>query len=121
MNATHTSRNPTRQPTAIHVLVHLMERLDRSAEPVGAEQYRAVAVQLAQALEAAPAGPALDLLLEQSPSAAEVYENLQYRYAGLCRSPLDASLQSETAAKDAIEKARHTSGFTNRDSSSVKK
>lgn len=121
MNAIHTSRNPARQPAAIQVLVHLLERLDRSSEPVGAEQYRAVALQLAQALAATAPGPELELLLEQSPAAAQVYENLQYQHAGLCRTPLEASLQSEFEAKDAIEKARHTSGLTNRGSSSGKK
>jgi hypothetical protein len=120
MNATHSPRTSTPQPATLYVLAHLMERLDRSAEPVGADQYRAVARQLGDALAAIEPGIVLNLLLQHSPSAAEMYENQQYSHAGLCRHPLDAALESERLARDVIEKARHTPGFTNRGPSSGK-
>jgi hypothetical protein len=48
----------------------------------------------------------LDAVLARVPAAAELYENLNYQHAGLCRSPLDASLAAEAAARAAIDKAR---------------
>jgi DNA-binding transcriptional LysR family regulator len=50
-------------------------------------------------------GTALGALLDTHPAAAELYENVNYQYAGLCRSALDASLAAELQAKEAIEKA----------------
>ena len=41
-------------------------------------------------------------LLDHFPAAAEVYENLQYAHAGLCRAPLEMSLQSELAARELL-------------------
>jgi len=35
-----------------------------------------------------------------------MYENQAYEHAGLCRSPLDASLQAELAASDLIARVR---------------
>lgn len=35
----------------------------------------------------------------------EVYENMNYQHAGLCRSALDVSLAAEGAAKEAIARA----------------
>ncbi|HEY1103917.1 MAG TPA: hypothetical protein VGE70_10910 [Burkholderiaceae bacterium] len=92
--------------TVTHVLAQLMERLDHSAVPVDAHQYRSVAARLADALRAAPPGAALSALLETHPAAAELYENLNYQHAGLCRSPLDRSLAAETGARELISKAR---------------
>ena len=121
MKTTHPERTPTRQPSAVHLLAHLLERLDRSPVPVDAVQYRSVAQHLADELGTVTPGASLDLLLSHYPAAAELYENLQYRHAGLCRTPLEPALQAELQAKDVIEKARHTSGFTNRGPSSGKK
>jgi hypothetical protein len=45
-------------------------------------------------------------VLEAFPSVAELYENLNYQHAGLCRSSLDAGLAAEAAARVAIERAR---------------
>ena len=38
-------------------------------------------------------------------SAAELYENLNYQHAGLCRTSLDAAMSAEAAARVAIGKA----------------
>ena len=88
------------------VLAQMLERLDRSARAVDAGQYRTVAARLAAELEAAPRDSALEGVLEASPAAAQVYENLNYRHAGLCRSPMEAGLSAEIAARAAIDGIR---------------
>jgi len=96
-----TLQTPT-QTTAI--LARLLERLDASRVSVDPHQYRTVAERLAQEL----ANPDVDWspLLAQSPAATAIYENLHYADAGLCRSPLEAAMAAEMAARDAIERAR---------------
>jgi hypothetical protein len=88
------------------LLAQLLERLDRSAAPVGAEQYRSVVRHLAEEFEELQSHQGLSPLLDAFPSAAELYENLNYRHAGLCRSPLEASLDAEMQARRLIERAR---------------
>lgn len=88
------------------LLAQVLDRLERSAQPVDAEQFRAVAARLAAELEAAPRDAALEAVLETFPAVAEMYENLNYRHAGLCRSALDPSLAAELAARAAIDVAR---------------
>ncbi|VWX63588.1 conserved hypothetical protein [Burkholderiales bacterium 8X] len=88
------------------VLAELLERLDRSRVPIGAEQYRSVVLRLAEQFRQVETGPMLGKLLDAYPAAAQVYENTNYQHAGLCRSPLDASLASELAAKRAIARAK---------------
>jgi len=90
------------------VLAQTLERLDRSARAVDAEQYRTVVARLAAALEAAPRDAALEKVLNAFPSAAQLYENLNYRHAGLCRSPMEAGLAAELAARAAIDGARRS-------------
>lgn len=96
--------------TTVHknlvVLARMLERLDRSSAPVDAGQYRGVVAHLSSELEAAPRDAALQAVLENFPAAAELYENLNYRHAGLCRSPLNMSLGAEMAARGAIDQAR---------------
>ena len=87
------------------VLAHLLERLDQSRVPVGAEQYRSVVMHLVEEFRDVESGPGLGQLLDHYPAAAELYENLNYQHAGLCRSGLDASLAAEIAARDAIARA----------------
>jgi len=96
-----TLQTPT-QTTAI--LAQLLERLDASRVSVDPHQYRTVAERLAQAL--ADTEVDWNPLLAQSPTATEVYENLHYAEAGLCRSPLEAATTAEVAAREAIERAR---------------
>jgi hypothetical protein len=88
------------------MLARLMERLERSARAVDADQYRTVVQRLAAELDTAPRDAAFDALLDAFPGVAELYENLNYRHAGLCRSPLERSLGAEMAAREAIEAAR---------------
>ena len=91
--------------TVTHVLAELLERLERSPEPVGAEQYRSVVQHLVSELGVVEPGTALRALLDSHPAAAELYENVNYQYAGLCRSALDASLAAEQQAKEVLSKA----------------
>lgn len=88
--------------TVVAALAQLLQRLEFSTVPVSADQYRSVVQRLAAALREAPPGEALQALLAAFPAAAELYENLNYEHAGLCRSPLEASLNAELAARQAI-------------------
>jgi hypothetical protein len=90
------------------MLARMLERLDRSAVAVDPQQYRSVVEHLTEVLHAMPDDAHLRAVLEASPSTAELYENLQYEYAGLCRSPLDSALGAELSARAAIEAARHS-------------
>ena len=87
------------------LLAQLLQRLDQSARPVDGAQYREVARRLAQALEDADPD-SVQALLAHFPSAAELYESMQYVHAGLCRSPLDSALAAEAAARRAIAAAQ---------------
>jgi len=104
MNATR----PVAPKTSLDVterLAHLLERLEHSVVPVGADQYRSVVMHLVNEFADVAPGVALGRLLDRYPAAAEVYENLQYGHAGLCRSALDAAMSAELRAKDAIARA----------------
>jgi hypothetical protein len=90
------------------MLARMPERLDRSAVPVDPQQYRGVVEHLSEALRSAGPGAALEAVLEASPATAELYENLQYQHAGLCRSPLETALNAELAARGAIDAARRS-------------
>ena len=89
-------------------LARMLERLDRSPVAVDPQQYRGVVEHLSEVLRVVPHDAALDAVLDASPATAELYENLQYRHAGLCRSPLESSLNAELAARAAIDAARRT-------------
>nr|WP_172843917.1 hypothetical protein [Variovorax sp. HW608] len=104
MNATNTHAHKT-DLAVTHVLAQLLERLEHSPVPVGAEQYRSVVMHLVDEFRDVEPGAQLGQLLDAYPAAAEVYENMFYQHAGLCRSGLDASLGAELAARKAIERA----------------
>ena len=89
-------------------LVRVLERLDCSTVAVDPHQYRGVVERLSEVLLSVPHDADLEALLEASPAAAELYENLQYQYAGLCRSPLEPALDAELAARAAIAAARQS-------------
>jgi hypothetical protein len=108
MDTTHTtsSRPPLEN---VRILSDLLEKLEHSEVPVDAGQYRSVVLHLVHEFGDAGAGGELGQVLDSHPAAAELYENLYYEYAGLCRSSLDASLAAERQARDAIAKAMHRS------------
>lgn len=104
MNAIKT---PSKQPnlTTTHVLAALLERLENSPVPGGAEQYRSVVIHLVNEFNQVQTDSGLGALLDAHPAAAQLYENVNYAYAGLCRSSLEASLAAEALAKSVIGRA----------------
>jgi len=82
----------------------LLERLDRLPRSATAAQYREVALKAQQLLAQAQAGDDLNALLAALPAVSELYENLNYAHAGLCRSPLEAGLNAELAARASLRK-----------------
>ena len=106
--------------TVTYVLAELLERLERSREPVGAEQYRSVVRHLVSELGDVEPGSALGALLNSHPAAAELYENVYHQHAGLCHSALDASLASEQQTKEILGRAmrmaqNHSNPFNKED------
>ena len=96
-------------PSRLHMLASLaglLERLEAAPTSVGAEQYRGVVRQIQALLSETQTDEHLHRLLNAAPHTAELYENLRYDVAGLCRSPLDLSLNAELAASAAIARAR---------------
>jgi hypothetical protein len=95
-------------PERLRVLVtlaKLLERLEHSAVRVSAEQYRSVTEHLVRELAAVEHDGTFEKLLTVFPAMAELYENEYYEHAGLCRSPLDASLAAELEAKNVLIRA----------------
>lgn len=104
MNATTSS--PLQAPlTVTHVLAALLERLAAGRVPVGAGQHRRVAPRLVNELGDAAPGKALGEPLDSHLAAAELYANVNYQHAGLCRSALDASLAAQQQAKQVLDQA----------------
>ena len=92
------------QPLA--ALALMLEKLERQPRQASAEQYRHVAARLRELLDQGTVDPALPRILDVFPAAAEVYENLRYGQAGLCRSGLEAAVEAEQRARDVIERLR---------------
>jgi hypothetical protein len=88
------------------LLARVLERLERSTEAVDPDQYRSVVNHLASELAVAPRDAALQAVLQACPFAAEIYENIHYQYAGLCRSSAESGVAAERSARAAIERAR---------------
>lgn len=96
-------------PARLHTLAAmagLLERLEQAPTTVSAEQYRSVARQVGRLLGEVVPDEHLHLLLNAAPHTAELYENLRYELAGLCRAPLETALKAELAAVAAIAVAR---------------
>jgi hypothetical protein len=91
--------------TVTRVLADLLERLETSTTPVGAEQYRSVVLHLIDEFGDVEPSDALRALLDRHPAAAQLYENVNYQHAGLCRSPLELSMAAELKARQLIERA----------------
>jgi len=88
----------------------LLQRLEAPPLQVSPAQYRQVVQQLQQQLADLGMDDALDKLLQAFPAAAVVYENLHYEQAGLCRAPLEASLNAELSAAAVIRAIRAGAG-----------
>lgn len=89
-------------------LVQMLRKLERSRVPVDPEQYRSVVTHIQDELRAHPRDAGLEALLAAVPELAELYENLNYELAGLCRSPLEVAVRAEQAAREVIGSARTT-------------
>lgn len=87
-------------------LARMLERLERSPQPVDADQFRTVVDRLKAELAATPHDATLEAVLATFPCTAELYENMQYEHAGLCRSPLEPAMQAEIDARRAIDAVR---------------
>lgn len=100
-----TTRHSASELAVAGLLAPLLQRLEASREPVGADQYQSVVRHLTEQLKAHQDHPGLSALLDAYPAAAELYENLNYEQAGLCRSSLEFSLNAELKARAALDKA----------------
>jgi hypothetical protein len=103
MNASKSSA-PSTDLTVTLTLARLLERLEHSQVQVDAQQYRSVVMHLVNEFSDVESNSALRTLLDAHPAAAELYENLNYQHAGLCRSPLEISLAAELKAKEVIDR-----------------
>ncbi len=90
------------QLQTVLALAGVLQRLEASREPVSPEQYRSVVTHLADALGSAAPGEVLDAILSAHPAAADLYENLHYEHAGLCRSHLEPAMRAELSARDLL-------------------
>jgi hypothetical protein len=88
------------------LLAQVLERLEGSGRAIDPDQYRVLVARIARELEATPHDAGLDAVLENFPAVSELYENLNYEHAGLCRSSLEPGLAAEVAARAAIAGAR---------------
>jgi len=88
-----------RRLAALFALGRLLEKLERSTTAVDAQQYRSVVERLTRELQSLAPDEPFHQVLALLPAASELYENLNYAHAGLCRAPLDASMTSERAAR----------------------
>lgn len=87
-------------------LARLLERVEHGpAAAVGPDQYRALVRRLTVALSQEMPNDALQAVLGAHPAAAEVYENMHYAHAGLSRSSLERSVESEKSARQALSRA----------------
>ena len=87
-------------------LAHLLQALEGQGRAADPHQYQLLVQKLSAELHEHQGHEALPGLLDHFPAAAEVYENLQYAHAGLCRVPLEMSLSSELAARELLGRIR---------------
>ena len=88
----------------LFTLAQLLERSDRSST-VDATQYQSIVNKLIVELKRIEPDETLKRLMDVFPSLSELYENLNYDAAGLCRSNLEAAIEAEAAARAALAKA----------------
>lgn len=83
-------------------LSRLLEQLERSPRAVNPDQYRALVARITAEFERIQMDETLGTLLAWLPAASEVYENLNYAHAGLCRSSLKEALEAEIAMRELL-------------------
>jgi len=102
----HTAK-PLEVPERLRVvttLSRLLHALEASPEQADPGQYRQVALRLAQALADTPSDDALAAVLRAFPTAAQVYENVHYEQAGLCRHTLDQAMPAELKTRALLQR-----------------
>lgn len=95
---------------AVAKIAALLQRVEAQPLQVSPAQYRQVVLQLRRHLAELSMDEALDKLLQAFPAAAVVYENLHYEQAGLCRAPLESSLNAELSAAAVLRAIRLGAG-----------
>ena len=94
----------TRLETLV-ALARLLERIENSPVPIGADPYRTLILKLKAVLASDLPAPALEAVLGAFPATAELYENMHYAVSGLSRSPLDRSVATEMLASGLMQQA----------------
>lgn len=91
----------------LHALSHLLQALELSRTPPDPHQYQQLVQRLTVHLKAAQdeSLPVLKDILQIYPAAAQLYENINYHCAGLCRSPMEWSVRSDMATQDVLQHA----------------
>jgi len=84
----------------------LLQALDGQGGAADPHQYQVLVGKIATELRTHQGHPALDGLLDHLPASAEIYENLQYGHAGLCRMPLGRAVESELAMRELLDRVR---------------
>jgi len=84
-------------------LAHLLERIDRSGNPIDAGQYQIVVSRLKNALNDNLPDDALTAVLNTYPSTAELYENMHYELSGLSQSSLSSAVSAELQASQLLD------------------
>ncbi len=84
-------------------LAALLEKLEQGASAPDPGQYQRLVVSILAELQRQAADPALTALLECFPATAELYENANYQAAGLCRAPLERSVQTEQTTRELLQ------------------
>ena len=87
-------------------LVTVLQHFESGRLPFDAGQYHSIAKQVTTALQRNASSPALQAVLDASPIAAELYENLHYAQAGLARSPLEQAVSAELEATHLLARVR---------------
>lgn len=85
-------------------LAHLLEYMEQRGGEVDAHGYRDVVTRLQKSLLGPLPEAALAAVLRTYPSAAEVFENLNYAHSGLSCAPLECTVLSEVVAARLIRR-----------------
>jgi len=80
----------------------ILERVERSPQPVDADQYQLLVQRLKTLLATDLPPDALHAILSAHPATAELYENLTYGHAGLTGASLDRSVATEQATRSLL-------------------
>ncbi len=93
------------QMSVVATLAALLERIEQSGVAPDARQYQELIQRLEHELATVESDPMLPALLDAFPAMAEVYENMRYQHAGLCRSNLDVAMAAEIEVRQLLGRA----------------